>query len=173
MLDLGLRDILDVRVVRVLFFVVLVVVLGHVKTAVRLQLRDDEFVVLAAQRQLGHHVFSGLFLFRVVVKDGAAVLLAGVGPLTVELRGVVGREENGEQGFVIDFFSVVVDLHRLCVLGSARRHLAIGRIGLGSAGVARKGLLHAQNLVERCFHAPKASARKCGGVDDFGLIFSR
>ena len=103
------------------------------------------------------------------VEEGGAILRADVGPLAVELRGIVrDGEEHGEQLLVRHLRRIVHDAHGLRVARAARAHLLVVGARHGAARVARRGAHDAVHVLEDRLHSPEASAGEHGGVGGRG-----
>ena len=95
-----------------------------------------------------------------MVEDGRAILLTHVGSLAVELGGIVGGEENIEQGLVGDLFGIVEHLNGLGVFGAAVAHLLVGGVFFFASGVAAYYVDYALDPFERGFGTPETAAGK-------------
>lgn len=139
LLDLGLDHGLAVLVVGVLDVVVDVVLFGRIDGARWLHLCHHLLW------QFGVHLVDDLLrqrlLVDVVVEDCRPVLRADVGPLSVELSGVVDEEEDVEDLLGANDVRVVLDLNDFGVAGVAFFHFLIGRLMLVAATVARNNLV--------------------------------
>src|SRR5207244_433591 len=103
--------------------VLLVVVLGPPERRGRRDLGDDRSAEATRPLELVERSAGGVLLLGVVDEDGRAVLVADVGPLAVELGGIVTGPEDVEQLLVGDPLGVVVDLERLGVARLVRAHV--------------------------------------------------
>ena len=90
--------------------VVLVVVLGGVEIREGCDLGDDGFIIRSALVQLRLVMFGLLFLFVIMIEDGAAVLRTYVITLSVEAGRVVGFPEYFQQLIKRDDGGVINDL---------------------------------------------------------------
>ena len=105
---------------------------------------------------------GGLLLVFIEVEYGGAVLVAGIGALSVELGRVVDFEEAAQYGFVADLFGIEADEYGFGVAGIASAHVFIGGAVGVSAGIAGAHVHHAGQFAHGVFHAPEAAARKHG-----------
>ena len=81
--ELRLIIIDDIRIVRIPFEEILVIVLGGIKLLERNHFGDDGIGEGFAFVDLGNIALSDLLLFVVVVKDYRAILCTGIGTLAV------------------------------------------------------------------------------------------
>ena len=132
---LGLRIDDDVGVQWISSRVVLVIGLGFEEGLQRYHLGDDRPVENMSRVQLVDIGVSDALLFVVGVEDRRAVLPAGVGALTVQLRRIVRDGEKDSQDLSVgDPARVVYDLDGLGVVRAASRDgLIVG--GVGGAGI--------------------------------------
>src|SRR6266568_5735518 len=112
------------------------------------------------------HVRLGFTLLLVVaVENRGAILRAVVGPLTVQLRGVVGhREEDLHQLAVRDLRRIEYDLHGLGVSRTATADFFVRGRRRASSSVAGRHAKDALHAFEYGFDAPEAAARKNGDL---------
>ncbi len=105
----------------------------------------------------------GLRTFAVIAdEDRCAVLRALVAKLAGRVDRVDIMPEHIEQLFVADARRIVFDLQRFIVAGASRRHLLVGRIDLGAAGITGGGGEDAVDLVESRLDAPETTAGEHG-----------
>ena len=128
--DLGTLADEDVRVARVVERVVLVIILGAVEAFERHYLGNDGTRKDMRGIELLNVCSGEPLLFVVRVEDGGAIRGADVGPLTVELSGIVrDGEEDAKQLAISDLRGIVDDLDRFGVAGGFCGDLIVSRAG--------------------------------------------
>src|ERR1700733_13242750 len=136
MLKLGSIVVDDIQIVRMALSVVLMILLGLVERLQRRHACDDRAVKYVGRTQLRDVGLGDALLLRIPVKNDRSVLHTGVGPLSVELSGIVAyREEHAQQLAVGDLFGIVSNLYRLGVLGGTAAHDWIARRGCRAARI--------------------------------------
>ena len=162
--DFGDVTDLDVRVLRVLHGVVLVVFFSAVEGYERDDLRDDGLVEDVGGVELVDVVLGDVALLVVGVEDGRAVAGADVCALAVELRGVVDDgEEDAQERAVGDDGGVEEDFESFGVAGVFSADGAVVGCFRGSSGVADGGAGYAFDALEDGLDAPEAaSGEDCG-----------
>ena len=153
----------DVAIGAAAFFpiVVLVIVLGRPEIAGGGDARRHP---VALGVQLGDELFGRLLLPLVQEKNLRPVLGADVGPLTVELGGIVQGEEFADQVLVADPGRIERHLDGLGVAGAARAHLLVGRLAEVAAGVADGGGQHAARRLQIVLGPPETPRCENGGL---------
>ena len=129
----------DVRIVRVLLGVILVVSLRGIERLERRHLRDDRPLERVCLRQLVDVRLRNALLLVRRVEQRRPILRADVGALAVECRRVVVGPEDVEQLLVGDAVGVVLDLDDLGVAGAVGADVLVGGVGEGAAHVADRG----------------------------------
>src|SRR6266540_5047330 len=97
-----------------------------------------------------------------MIKDGGAILAAGVTELRIGGERIDVAPEHIEQFFVADFRRIIGDLYRFGVAGGAAAHFFVSRILFCAADIAGNRGDRAFKLVVRWFHTPKTAAGKRG-----------
>jgi len=92
-----------------------------------------------------------------------AVIVADVGPLTIERGRVVNRPECLEELGKGDACGIVFDANHLGVACGVRTNLAIGRIFSVTTGIANIGRNNAGDFTECGFDAPETSRSEIDG----------
>ena len=95
-------------------------------------------------------------------ENRGAVLRAPIGPLAVDLRGIVVLPENFQQIVVRDFRGIVFHFDRFGVAGAIGANFFIGGVLGLATGVADASGGDARHLPEGGFHAPETSRCECG-----------
>jgi hypothetical protein len=117
----------DVRIEGVIVRVVLMVILGSIKPLERRDLGNDrpgKYFRLIELRNIG---VGNAPLAVIHVEDCGAIRRAHIGPLAVELRGIVSeRKEDAQQCAVGNSRGIVDNLDRFCMTGGLRRDLIVG-----------------------------------------------
>lgn len=101
------------------------------------------------------------FLLGRVEKYCGAILLAVIGPLTIELRGVVVFPEDFKNVRVGNVGGVERDLHNFRVSGLVSAHILISGILQMSAHISHDGGGDSVNLAESRLHSPETACSKC------------
>jgi len=99
-----------------------------------------------------------LLLVLTVVKHARAILAPFVFTLTVELGGVMNREENVHDDARGNLLAVESHRYSLCVTRSVRAHKFVGRILHLSTGETTHNFLHSDKDSVRRIQAPEAAA---------------
>ena len=153
----------DVRVIRVVRRVVLMVGLGLVESFECGDLCDERAFEEFRPVQLLDVAFGDALLLLAGVEDGRAVVRADVGPLPVQLgRVVCDGKEDLEELAVGDLGRVVGDANGLGVPGVARAdRLVVGRPG-GTSRVPGRDPGDPFDVLEDGLDAPEAATRQDG-----------
>src|SRR3989442_15557995 len=93
-------------------------------------------------------------------EDGRAVLCAPVGPLTIELRGIVVLPEDFQQLVIRKLRCIVVHFDSLGVSGAISTDVFVSRISRLSAGITDASRNHARQLTKCRFHSPETASGK-------------
>src|SRR5579871_5626771 len=143
------------------FEISLMVVFRRPEPRRRQNLRDDRarvILLLAIAR-----CNRGALLRVTVREDGRAILIADVGSLTIELRGIVNLPKDVQQRLVVDPLRIERNLDGFGVAGRVAADLAVRWVLDVAAGIARYGLDDARNAPESVLDAPEATGCKgCG-----------
>ena len=119
---------------RILFVVVLVIVLRRIELCGGSDFSYDGLFETPLNSLL--RFLRELFLRFVMVKDRGPVLASVVAELRIGCERINVAPEDFEKFFVTDLTGVIGNLYRFRVAGCTGRHLFIGRVLLGSAGIA-------------------------------------
>src|SRR5581483_1457285 len=101
-------------------------------------------------------------LLRRIIEDDAAILLAEIRTLPVELRRVVNLPESVEQLLVAHLLGIERDFHHLGVPGRVGTNFLVTGVLCLPAHVARNGINHPRDLAERRLNTPEAARAKRG-----------
>src|SRR5947209_16271343 len=101
------------------------------------------------------------FLFGRMEENRRAILRAEIGPLAVELRGVVDLPESFQKLFVTQLFRVKRHLHDFGVTGPVGAHVLVRGVCGVPTRVAHNSVCHAGHLPKRRLNSPKTSRAKC------------
>ncbi len=101
MSDLGRIVVDDVRIIWMIRGVVLVISLGRIKGLQRNHLSHNRTSEDAGLLELHDISLGNPLLFVAVVENNRTILSAGVGPLPVQLRGIVRHGEKHPQQLAI------------------------------------------------------------------------
>src|ERR1700683_5214618 len=140
----------------------LVVFLGTIELRCGYDLRDDRPLEDARLSERRHCLARFGYLCGVVEENSRAILRAVIGPLAIELRGVVALEENRQQLLVGNLVWIEFDLDRFGVAGRIRAHFLVRRILGVAADIADGRRGDALHLPERVLDAPETARCKCG-----------
>src|SRR5262245_40229004 len=125
----------DIRLIRMLGGIVLMIVLGRIECRERDHLSDDWNWKNPGMIELIDIGLCDPLLVRIGVENCRAILSAGVGSLPVELSGIMSdRKKHFEKLTICNSRWVKDDLHRFGVSRAAgRNHLVVSGIGLAAA----------------------------------------
>ena len=160
---------LNIRLLWIEPGVVLMIALCGMERAERFKRGDDrprEVVRLVQFANLGG---GDLPLLVAGCKDRGAILRANIVPLAIELRRIVGVEEDVEQLFLANLPRIVSDANRLRVTRVAVANRFVVRGLRGAADVAARHVEHAAQLLKRRLRTPEAAA----GEDGSGSVVWR
>src|SRR5580692_8594770 len=104
-------------------------------------------------------------------EDRRTVLIADVGPLAIELRGIVNLPEQVEEPIVRHTLRIIDHFDRLRVSRAVTADLPVRRVLGVAAGVARDGLFDSRKLTKCGFDPPEAAGRK-GSNFRFHTLFT-
>src|SRR3954471_7482254 len=105
---------------------------------------------------VGDRVFRDLLLLRGGIEDRRSIAAADVVALAITRARVVDLEEELEELPIADARGIKGDLHCFRMSGM----MAIGRVGVGAAGIADPGRQNAGLLPDEILRAPEAAARE-------------
>ena len=103
-----------------------------------------------------------------MIKDGRAVLRAGVRALPVQGGGIVNREEDFEDFAERHHLRIKSHLHDFGVACGARADLTISRVRYTAAAIAGNDAVDAAQIFEDGFQTPEAAAGERG--DFFAVL---
>src|SRR5215831_18627066 len=150
---------LDVRFVRIIVGVILVIIFRAVEGFERSHLGHDLLGKHPLLVQLDDVGLRQALLLVVGVEDGGAIRRTHIGPLPVQLSGIVRhRKVNPQERSVSDAGRVEDYLYRLGMPGCLGDYLPIGGRLLASACVPCGGGNHALYALEHRLHAPEAAS---------------
>src|SRR5262249_37421095 len=145
----------DVGLVGVIAGVTLVIVLGRIEGRQRFELGDNWIVERLGVGQLFDLGLGRAALRFVGIENRRAVVCAIVVALMIQLRRIVGVEEDVQQLIVRDPLGIVGHADHLGMARVAIAHsLVIGRLFF-APGVAARDANHALNLLKGRLGAPK------------------
>lgn len=148
-----------IRLLAGLVVVTLVVILCLIKSSERFDRRCDGLGVLLLT--LVSDPLRNQPLCIVVIENYGAVLIADVGSLSIDLRGVVEAEEGVHDLVVTDLGGVECDLNDFGMSRVAVADLFVGGVFDGAAGVAADGIDNPRDFMsEDVLDAPEASGAK-------------
>lgn len=154
--------------------------LRHEEGLGRNNLRHDRTAPLTGGVEFRDLVFGTRTLLLRMKKDRRAVLSPDIGPLLVERRRIMCREEDVEQIVERDDLRVELDLYDFRMSAVAAANLLVSRVGRLTAAVARLHCRDAAQLLEHRFDTPEATCSQRGQLasrfdgcvvdtNDFGL----
>src|SRR5215470_3567258 len=103
-------------------------------------------------------------------EDSGAVLRAEVGPLAMQLSGVVNLPEDIEQVVVSNFGRVESHLDDFGVASLVRAYVLVSWVYGLAAGIASGSIDHAGDFLKSGFDAPEASGSKSGKFSHSNLL---
>src|SRR5208282_3403714 len=155
----------DVGIVGMMGGVVLVVGLGGIKGLQWDYLGHDGTRKNFGFFELRDVGLGDSLLLIVGIENGRSILVAGVGSLPVQLRGIVGDgEEHPKKLPVGDLRRIVSDLHRFRVAGVAVAYQFVFRRVGGASRVARGGPDYTLYMLENSLNAPEAATGDHGSL---------
>ena len=131
-----------VRLVRVVFVKILVVIFCHVKIRIGFDGRYNGIIEIAGSIHLLFVFFGDGFLILIVVKNNRTVLRPNIGSLPVQGGGIMRFPEYFQQLLIADFLRVILNLNRLGVSGISPGNLLVRRILDMASGIAGCNLLY-------------------------------
>jgi len=137
-----------------------VIVFSFVEGSRGNNLRDDRLSICSRLSALLLRALSRGLLFGVVIENRGTILRSRVGPLPVQLRGIVVLPEDIQQLFIGNLGRIIVDLDRFGMPGAIRTNIFVRRILHLPARVTDAGGDHARQLAEGSFYSPKTSCSK-------------
>src|SRR5207253_1254504 len=143
-----------------LFQILLVIILSLIESRSGNNLRDDRLPICSRLSALFLRTLSRGLLFGVMIENRGTILRSRVGPLPVQLRGIVVLPENVQQLFIRNLGRIIVDLDRFGMPGAIRTNIFVRRILHLPTRVTDAGGDHARQLAEGRFHSPKTSCSK-------------
>src|SRR6266849_2424426 len=151
----------DIRIIRIVLEVVLMVAFRRVKGLKRLYLRHDFPGIDFRSIELRDIRLSNPLLFFVGVKNHGAILRSGIRALSVPLRRIVrDGKEHPQELAVGDLRGIVRDAHGLGMTGHSHADALIRRRLDVAAGVAGGHGRHSLHVLEYRLYAPEASSRE-------------
>src|SRR5215213_6663758 len=96
-----------------------------------------------------------------MIKDGRAILRAGIGTLSIERGRIVDGKEDLQQLLERGLLRIENDLNHLGVAGRSPAYLFIRRVGQVASRVAGSHFFDAAQVIEDRFQAPEASSGEC------------
>lgn len=136
----------------------LMIVFGWIKGTSWRNLRNNRFLPLVLGFGFGGQ--SRRLLRFVLVEDGAAIAIANIGALAIELGWVMQSKEVSQKSLVADLFGVKGDLDGFGMAGGVGADLFVGGVLGVSAGIASCGFSNTGDLVKIVLNSPKAAGRK-------------
>ena len=124
-------------------------------------MRDNRAVPDFLSLDLSHDFTRNLLLFGGMIEDRRSVLRADVVSLAVERGGVVDREKYFEQFAEGRNGGIEGDLNHFGVTRRAATDLLVGRVGLGTAHVARHDLQDTLHFKVDRLETPEAAPCEC------------
>ena len=149
----------NVRILRVVERVILMVVLGAVETVKRCDLGDDPSRKHLRPVELRDVSTRNPPLVIANIKDCGAIGSTHVRSLPVELGWIVGHgKEDPQQLAIGDFGGIIDHLDGFRMPGGFRRHLVVGCSRRGAAGISSRSMEDAFHSLKHRLSAPKTAA---------------
>ena len=105
-----------------------------IKRRGRFDLRHNRLLEAAALIQAGLRLFRRRVLFGGVIKNHRTILVADIGPLTIQGGRIVIRPEDIQELIVTNDRRIELHLHDFGMPGAVSTHLLVGRIFRCAAG---------------------------------------
>src|SRR5690348_15010087 len=163
--DLWTITYLNVRVLRVMQRVILVVILSTIETLQGRNLSNDASLKEFRIVQLRDISIRNPLLVITDIEDRGAIRRADIWSLAVELRGIVSHgKEDAQKLAVGNFRGIVNDFNGFGMTGRFRRNLVVGCGCGGTASISSRSMDNAFHSFKNCLCAPKTAASKHGSL---------
>jgi len=149
----------DVRIVRIAFQIILMMLLGFKECDEGYDFSRDGFVERLRRIECGDKSVGRFPLRRIHVKDRTSILSSNIGALTIHFGRIVSDDKKDIQELFVRYFRrIKSDLYRLGVSCVTATNVTVIRRLARAARVTRSNSDNSLNMLEYCFDAPKATA---------------